>query len=150
MTIEALLSFLDQAFPQILFGQSEARRPDGQLAEIEIVSLTSARCQVRLPFHQRNLRPGGTLSGPSMFMLADVGLYLAILAHIGPIGLAVTTNLNINFLNKPNPQALIADCELLKLGKRLAVGEARLFGETDQTLVAQASGTYSIPPKSIK
>jgi len=81
-----------------------------------------------------------------MFALADVGLYVVILAHIGPVGLAVTTNMTINFLNRPNPQALIAECQLLKMGKRLAVGEVRLFTEDDNSLVAHATGTYSIPP----
>ena len=103
---------------------------------------------MRLPYHPANLRPGGTISGPAMFALADVGLYAVILAHIGPVGLAVTTNLNINFLNKPKPQALLAECTLLKLGKRLAIGDARVFGEDDNILVAHATGTYSIPPVS--
>ena len=80
-----------------------------------------------------------------MFTLADVGLYVVILGHIGPVGLAVTTNLNINFLNRPAPQSLIAECQLLKLGKRLAVGEVRIFTEQDNSLVAHATGTYSIP-----
>jgi len=148
MTIEALLAFLNQAFPQIRFGA--AGQAVDSAADIEIVSISAGHCKVRLPYHSRNLRPGGTISGPAMFTLADVGIYLVILAHIGPVGLAVTTNMNINFLNRPEPQALIADCEILKLGKRLAIGEARLYGEGDGVLVAQASGTYSIPPKSVK
>jgi uncharacterized protein (TIGR00369 family) len=145
LTIEGLLQFLAESFPQIRFG--DANSPLVEPVDIEIISISSKRCKVRLPFHSRNLRPGGTISGPAMFTLADVGIYLVILAHIGPVGLAVTTNMNINFLNRPEPQALLADCEILKLGKRLAIGEARLYGETDGVLVAQASGTYSIPPK---
>jgi len=143
MSIEELLQFLDEHFPQIRF--SGKNNPDA-LAEMEIISVGPGTCTMRLPFYQKNLRPGGTLSGPAMFALADVGLYVVILAHIGPVGLAVTTNMTINFLNRPNPQALIAECQLLKMGKRLAVGEVRLFTEDDNSLVAHATGTYSIPP----
>ena len=81
-----------------------------------------------------------------MFALADVTLYVAILAQIGPVALAVTTNLNINFLRRPAPGDLIADCRLLKLGKRLAVGEVFLHSPDDEDPVAHATGTYSIPP----
>ena len=148
MSVGELLTFLNEAFPQIRFGAADAA--DADPSEIEIVRIAPQRCTVRLPYHPRNLRPGGTISGPALFTLADVGIYLVILAHIGPVGLAVTTNMNINFLNKPEPQNLIAECEILKLGKRLAIGEARLYSEKGGVLVAQASGTYSIPPKSLK
>ena len=80
-----------------------------------------------------------------MFTLADVGIWVAILAHIGPVALAVTTNLNINFLRKPPHGDVIVECRLLKLGKRLAVGEATLFAEGADEPVAHAVGTYSIP-----
>ena len=93
------------------------------------------------------LRPGGTVSGPAMFALADVAAYAAVLAHIGPVALAVTTSLNINFLRKPAPADLIAVGRLLKLGKRLAVGEVTLFSEGQEEPVAHATVTYSIPPQ---
>ena len=101
---------------------------------------------MRLSRNDTTTRPGGTVSGPTIMMLADVGMYVAILASIGWVPLAVTTNLNINFLRKPAPGALIAECRLLKLGKRLAVGEVVIRSEGDEDLVAHATSTYSIPP----
>ena len=80
-----------------------------------------------------------------MFALSDVALYVAILAQIGKVGLAVTTNLNINFLRKPPPRDLIGEARLIKLGKRLAVGEVGIRSEGEDELVAHAVGTYSIP-----
>jgi uncharacterized protein (TIGR00369 family) len=100
-----------------------------------------------LEYEERHLRPGGTLSGPAMMALADLSLYIAILANIGPVGLAVTTNLSFNFLRKPAKADLIADCRLLKLGKRLAVGEVGLWSEGEVDLVCHATGTYSIPDR---
>ena len=104
--------------------------------------------RLRLVASEKHLRPGGTVSGPSMFALADVCLYIAILAQIGPVALAVTTNLNINFLRRPSPGDLVADCRLLKLGNRLAVGEVFLHSQGEDEPVAHATGTYSIPPRS--
>jgi uncharacterized protein (TIGR00369 family) len=98
-----------------------------------------------MDYHERHLRPGGTISGPAMMALADLALYAAILAQIGPVGLAVTTNLSFNFLRKPAQRALIAECRLLKLGKRLAVGEVAMMSEGDAAVVCHATGTYSIP-----
>ena len=137
MSVADIDAFFDAEFPQMR-----------QAGGMTLVSVGPGSAIMRLPYHPANLRPGGTISGPAMFALADVGLYAVILAHIGPVGLAVTTNLNINFLNKPKPQALLAECTLLKLGKRLAIGDARVFGEDDNILVAHATGTYSIPPVS--
>ncbi len=94
-----------------------------------------------------NLRPGGTISGPTLMTMADTGLYSAILAQLGPVALAVTTNLNINFLRKPEPGLLRAETRLLKLGKRLAVGEVTITCNGDPDPVAHVTGTYSIPPQ---
>lgn len=95
---------------------------------------------------EAELRPGGTVSGPVMMALADVALYLAILARIGIVPLAVTTNLSINFLRKPRAdRRVIARSRLMKLGKSLAVGEVWVFSEGDDEPVAHATGTYSIP-----
>lgn len=101
--------------------------------------------RLRMTTGERSLRPGGTVAGPTMFMLADTALYAAVLASIGPKALAVTTNMSINFLRKPAPVDLIAECRLLKLGKRLAVGDVTIFSEGEDEPVAQATGTYSIP-----
>jgi uncharacterized protein (TIGR00369 family) len=137
MTVAEMEAFLDREFPQI--------HVDGRIYSVEQVG--HGTCRMRLAYHERNLRPGGTLSGPSMFTLADLAFYVAVLGAIGPVGLAVTTNLNINFLRKPSPAALIAECRMLKIGKRLAVGEATLFSEGENEPVAHATGTYSIPPR---
>ena len=135
MTVPDLEAFLDREFPQIHDG--------GRTYSVEFVGPLTAR--MRMAYHERHIRPGGTLSGPSMMALADLGLYVAILAHIGPVALAVTTNLSFNFLRKPAPKDLIADCRLLKLGKRSAIGEVSLFSEGLPDIVCHATGTYAIP-----
>src|SRR5262245_26245445 len=103
-------------------------------------------CRVRRAFSEKSLRPGGTISGPTMMGLTDFAMYVAVLASIGPVPLAATTNLNINFLRKPSQRDLIAECRLIKLGKRLAVGEVQIHSEGEDELVAHATATYSIPP----
>lgn len=97
----------------------------------------------------RDIRPGGTVSGPTMFALADIAAYILTLAHVGKKALAVTTNLSINFLNKPEPGHLVAEAELIKLGKRLCVCEIRLYCEKvgQMQMVAHATATYSVPPR---
>lgn len=98
------------------------------------------------PVGEAELRPGGTVSGPVMMALADVALYVAILARIGIVPLAVTTNLSINFLRKPRAdRRVVARCRLLKLGKTLAVGEVYIYSEGEDEPVAHATGTYAIP-----
>ena len=137
MTRDELTSFLDREFPQMHAG--------GRSYFVDEVGPLSAR--MRMDYHERHLRPGGTISGPAMMALADLALYAAILAHIGPVALAVTTSLNFNFLRKPEPRALIAECRLLKLGKRLAVGEVTLHSDGSEDVVAHVTGTYSIPAR---
>lgn len=105
-------------------------------------------CRMRQEFLPGSLRPGGTISGSTMMWLADVSMYVAVLASIGWTPLAVTTSLNINFLRKPAPGALEAECRLLKLGKRLAVGEVSIRSAGEEPVVAHATSTYSIPPRS--
>jgi uncharacterized protein (TIGR00369 family) len=102
-------------------------------------------CRLRRRFHPRSLRPGGTVSGPIIMALADVAMYVAVLSAIGWVPLAVTTNLNINFLRKPAPRDLLAEANLMKLGKRLAVGEVGIRSDGEGDLVAHATSTYSIP-----
>jgi uncharacterized protein (TIGR00369 family) len=112
-----------------------------------ILEIWHGGCRLRQDFLRNSLRPGGTIAGTTMMLLADVSVYVAVLASIGWTPLAVTTSLNINFLKKPVPGALEAHCRLLKLGKRLAVGEVSIRSEGEQDLVAHATSTYSIPPR---
>jgi uncharacterized protein (TIGR00369 family) len=118
--------------------------PDSGLSILEV---WHGGCRVRQAFLKNSLRPGGTISGVTMMQLADVSVYIALLASIGWVPLAVTTNLNINFLKKPTPDALEAECRLLKIGKRLAVGEVWIRPEGEKDVVAHATLTYSIPPR---
>ena len=103
-------------------------------------------CRIRRKFNAISLRPGGTISGPTMMALTDFAMYVAVLASIGPVPLAVTTNLNINFLRKPTQRDLIAEARLIKLGKRLAVGDVAIYSDGEENMVAHATSTYSIPP----
>lgn len=120
----------------------EAFSPDSGLS---ILSVWHGGSHVRLRFQNRSLRPGGTISGPTIMMLVDVAMYVALLASVGWEPLAVTTSLNINFLRKPAARAMEAECRLLKLGKRLAVGDIAVRSEGEDDLVAHATSTYSIP-----
>lgn len=112
----------------------------------QVESLSPGAMVVSMRASGKDLRPGGTVSGPVMFALADVTAYLLVLSHIGEVALAVTTNLSINFLSKPPAGELIADGRLLKLGSRLAVCEIHIHSRESDALVAQATATYSIPP----
>jgi uncharacterized protein (TIGR00369 family) len=114
-------------------------------AGISILEVRHGGCRVRQDFLKGSLRPGGTVSGATMMLLADVAVYVAVLASIGWVPLAVTTSLNINFLRKPAPGALDAQCQLLKLGKRLAVGEVWIRPAGGEDLAAHATSTYSLP-----
>jgi len=123
----------------------ETFNPETGLAILEI---RYGGCRIRKGFLENSLRPGGTISGPAMMALADVSVFIAVLASIGWTPLAVTTSLNINFLKKPAPAALEAECRLLKIGKRLCVGEVSIRSDGDEDLVAHATLTYSIPPRN--
>ena len=136
MTIPELERLLGAEFPQ-------AFHPGSGLA---IEALWEGGCRVRQAFREGSLRPGGTISGPTMMALADVAMYVALLAAIGPVPLAVTINLNINFLRKPGRCDLTAEARLLKLGKRLANGEVTLRCDGEEEPVAHVTATYSIPP----
>ncbi|QFU08510.1 Thioesterase superfamily protein [Rhodobacteraceae bacterium THAF1] len=134
MTISDLHAFLKDAFPQVA-------------DDFAIEDMTQDTMRVRLRVTDKHLRPGGTVSGPSIFALADVGLYLMILSRLGPVALAVTTNCSVDFMRKPKAATdLIADTRLLKLGRVLAVGDVLIRSEGDEKPVARASLTYSIPP----
>lgn len=132
MTVEEMQSFIENAFKK---------------CTIRVVELGDMYSLIEQETDDYNLRPGGTVSGPTLMTLADTGLYTALLAQIGPVALAVTTNLNINFLRKPEPGLIRAETKLLKLGKRLAVGEVTITSNNDPDPVAHVTGTYSIPPR---
>lgn len=133
LSIDALHSFLHREFPQVA-------------KEYEVVDVGPMRAQLRLVPDQRHVRPGGTISGPTMFSLADCAVYLAIIAHVGEEALAVTTSASMDFLRKPAADIpLLADVSLLKLGRGLAVGDVALHSEGSDALVARATLTYSRP-----
>jgi uncharacterized protein (TIGR00369 family) len=127
--------FLRNEFPQVFKAGSG----------LSIEEIWHGGAQVRQAYREDFIRPGGTLSGPTMMALADFAMYVAVLASIGPVPLAVTTNLSINFLRKPGAADLLAEAKLMKLGKRLAVGEVAIRSVGAVELVAHATSTYSIP-----
>lgn len=136
MTVAELDAFLRAEMPQLF-----------RHAEIAVEHADGRTCRVRETYNDRMLRPGNTISGPTLMALADLAMWVVLLSAIGPVGLAVTTNLNINFLSKaPAEHDLIADARLLKLGKRLAVGEVTLHSAAGGDTVAHVTCTYSIPP----
>ena len=139
MSAAALTAFFDREFPQLTH--------DGVRA-IVVENVSPMAGSFRLVHHERHLRPGGTISGPAMFTLADVALYATILAQVGPLGLVMTTNMTMNFLRKPAARDLMADCRLLKFGRRLAMGEVVLRSAGAEEAVAHATGTYAIPSGS--
>lgn len=117
-----------------------------QMADsVEVLNLSYGSIETRLKVGPESLRPGGTVSGPAMFALADVTIYLAVLAIIGPQKLAVTTNCSIDFVRKPSPGDLRAEGRILKMGRRLAVGDVLIFSSEFSEPVARASMTYSLP-----
>jgi acyl-coenzyme A thioesterase PaaI-like protein len=135
-TVEELCAYLIEIFPEFW--------KDGDLRVEDIAPMNAT---VRLIHHPKHLRPGGTISGPTMFGVCDAALFVAILGEIGPVAHAVTTSASINFLRKPAPADLIAKTKLLKLGKRLAVGEVALYSEGESEMVAHATATYSLPAR---
>eukprot|EP00699_Malawimonas_sp_californiana_P002022 EC716531.1.p1 GENE.EC716531.1~~EC716531.1.p1 ORF type:complete len:198 (+),score=22.98 EC716531.1:82-675(+) len=115
---------------------------------VTVEHLAYGHCTVHIPFHDSFLRPGGSVTGPLMFGLADVALFGAVMSCIGPQTLTVTTSMSINFLRKPAPACVFADARILKLGARLAYGDIRVFsGTMHSDPVAHCTGTYAIPSK---
>ncbi len=136
MTPAELVAFLAEEFPQAA--------KEG----MAIDHLDDTTIRLHLPTQEHHLRPGGTVSGPTLVWFADVGFYLLILAQLGPVALAVTTNLNINFMRKPELGTLVGEGRLLKLGRSLAVGDFMVWSDGRKEPVAHVTMTYSIPPKS--
>jgi uncharacterized protein (TIGR00369 family) len=135
MSADEIAILLAAEFPQAFYA--------GCGHSIERVEYGDVR--VRWTFDESSLRPGGTVSGPTMMELADFAMYVAVFSAIGPQPLAVTTSLNINFLRKPASADLLADARLMKVGKRLAVGEVTIYSEGVSESVAHVTATYSIP-----
>jgi len=135
MTVAEIEVFLRREFPQA-FGSGD----------IQIETADGQTSLLRQPYNERMLRPGGTISGPTLMAMADFAMYVVLLSAIGPVGLAVTTNLNINFFRKGQPgQDILAAAKLMKIGKRLAFGEVQLLSGTSPDPIAHATATYSIP-----
>jgi len=137
LNADEIAKLLHEVFPQAFF--------PGCGLSLERVDYGDVR--VRRAFHEDHLRPGGTISGPTMMELADFAMYVAVFSAIGPQPLAVTTNLTINFLRKPAQADLIADAKLMKVGKRLVVGEVAITSAGLDEPVAHVTATYSIPAR---
>jgi uncharacterized protein (TIGR00369 family) len=113
---------------------------------MKIEELQLGRVRVRIPYRDSMLRPGRVLSGPSLFAAADIAMYALVLSHIGPQLMAVTSSLNMNFVNKAQPGDILADCRMLKLGRRLAVMEVSLYSSAaPEILVTHVTGSYALP-----
>lgn len=135
MSPSEVLGFLEEVFPQVG-------------GRFDVLDIGPGTARVRLKINDGDLRPGGTVSGPTMFSAADVGFYVVTLAHIGPEALTVTTNCSIDFMRKPGVTDLIGEARILKLGRSLVVGDVLIFSEGQEAPVARASMTYSIPPRT--
>jgi len=135
MTADAIGMLLHEVFPQVFYPGCGLSLEDIHYGDV----------RVRREFHEDHIRPGGTISGPTMMELADFAMYVAVFSAVGPQPLAVTTNLNINFLRKPAQADLIAHARLMKVGKRLAVGEVTICSDGEGEPVAHVTSTYSIP-----
>lgn len=137
LTAAEVNELMNSVYPQLNEGH----------AAYEALEVFPGGCTVRLNADQRHLRPGGTVSGPSLFTLADIGGYVCVLSHAGPDALSVTVNLDINFVRKAGAGQIDGHCRILKLGKSLMVFDIDIVAGRDRQTVAHATGTYSIPPK---
>ncbi|WP_020395520.1 PaaI family thioesterase [Thiolinea disciformis] len=135
MNLENVRAFIEREFPSL---------------QLVIDQVGNRSSTLRLPVNTSLLRPGGTVSGPAQMMLADVGIYVAILGEMGEFAVqTVTSNMNLSFLSRPRADVdLLARCKLIRLGKRLATGEAFLYSAGDEEPVAHVVATYSIPPRT--
>jgi uncharacterized protein (TIGR00369 family) len=133
----AVNELMQAAYPQLNAGARD----------YEAVEVFPGGCTVRLNATEKHLRPGNTVSGPSLFTLADIGGYACVLSHAGPDALSVTVNLDINFMRKAEAGPIDGCCRILKLGKSLMVFDIDIVAGADRHTVAHATGTYSIPPR---
>jgi uncharacterized protein (TIGR00369 family) len=134
MTVAEIERLLEEQFPQAHKFST-------------ITSLSEEMMELHLAFREDWLRPGGTISGPTLMTLADTGGYFFLWARLGPVVHAVTTNLNIHFMRKPRAEDVYAQCRILKLGRQLAVVEVSMRNASSPELVAHATVTYSLPPE---
>jgi uncharacterized protein (TIGR00369 family) len=139
MTADEVNAFLESLYPQL----------NGRRMDFYATDVFPGGCTVRLDAREKHLRPGNTVSGPSLFTLADIGGYVCVLSHAGPDALSVTTNLNINFMRKAEAGPVDGHCRILKLGRNLMVYDIEMTAGPDRLVVAHATGTYSIPPKRL-
>lgn len=138
LPLAVVQELLDEHFPAV--------NAKGRLIVIESVASMTATCRMRP--HDRTIRPGGTISGPALFHIADYTIYVALIATLGETAIsAVTSNLNINFLKRPQPKDVVAHATILRLGKRLAFADVKLFSEGSDELIAHATGSYALPVK---
>ncbi len=141
LSVTAVTAMVDAAFPQI--------HASGRVLEIESVGPNTARVRMRLT--DRNTRPGGTISGPAMFTLADFSIYVALIGRLGETAIpSVTSNLNITFLMRPPPSDVIAETRLVRVGRRLAYADVALYSDGGSEMIAHATGTYALVPAAPK
>lgn len=132
--IPEIRAYMEAEFPQIR-------------GRFELLDLAPGFLKARMAVTEADLRPGGTISGPSIFALVDCAFYMATLAVVGREALAVTTSCAIDFMRKPAPGDLVAEARVLKLGRALSVGDVLVFSPGVDGPVARAGVTFSIPPK---
>lgn len=142
---DGLKPLMDAAEVSALLGEVYPQL-NGSHQAYQVTDVFAGGCTVRLNADESHLRPGGTVSGPSLFTLADIGGYVCVLSHAGPDALSVTTNLNINFTRKAEAGPIDGHCRILKLGRSLMVFDIDIVAGPNQQTVAHATGTYSIPP----
>ena len=137
LTAAEVNALLAEAYPQL----------NRDYPSYQAIDVFPGGCTVRLNAGESHLRPGGTVSGPSLFTLADIGGYVCVLSHAGPDALSVTTSLTINFVRKAEAGPIDGHCRILKLGRNLMVFDIDIVAGFDRQTIAHATGTYSIPPK---
>ena len=120
----------------------------GRMNGLTVEEVREGYARVRMPFHKWMLRPGGVISGPTLFTAADTAMYALVLSHLGPVVMAVTSNMNLHFLAAAPAGDVVAECKLLSMGSRLAVMEVALYTGPHRTYAAHVTGTYSLPPKA--
>lgn len=138
LTVEEVNALLASVYPQL----------NNSYGSYAATSVFAGGCTVRLDADDRHLRPGGTVSGPALFTLADIGGYVCVLTHAGPDALSVTTSLNINFMRKAEAGPIEGRCRILKLGRNLMVFDVDIVAGHANEMVAHATGTYSIPQRA--
>jgi len=136
LSVETLNDLIREHFPQVV-----------DFAVVDSMDQGELVMRLLMPNDTRHLRPGGTISGPTIFTLADLAFWLLTMSLVGSETGCVTTQLNLSFMRRPKPGRLVARARMLKLGRRLAVGDVTIEGRDDEGPVAHAQVTYAIPPR---